>query len=165
MRRPISKAGSEFSSKSSEAQAWFSNDYAEHYQIVSGDLTLITSETVHSPCAMAVPSGNRIWLFVIIFKRLVLARHCCHCITLMLSGTISMVRKAMRSSWLRSLIQIQMLRLLVCSHTSFELHGANCATGCPHTAFYHKQIPTDTLPRQSIEVRALVFTNSKSSTG
>ena len=49
--------------------------------------------------------------------------------------------------------------------TSTQLPGANCATGCPHTAFYHKEIPPDTRPRQSIEVRALVFTNSKSSTG
>ena len=30
--------------------------------------------------------------------------------------------------------------------------------GCPHTAFYHTDIPSGTLPRKSIEMRALVLT-------
>lgn len=31
-------------------------------------------------------------------------------------------------------------------------------TGCPHSSFYQSNIPVDALPRESIELRALVFT-------
>lgn len=37
--------------------------------------------------------------------------------------------------------------------------GENVLTliGCPHTAFRHTLVPEDAMPRESIEVRALVF--------
>ncbi|KAL2036840.1 hypothetical protein N7G274_010383 [Stereocaulon virgatum] len=40
----------------------------------------------------------------------------------------------------------------------FDSDADVAASCCPHTAFYHRNIPPDVPPRQSIEVRALIFT-------
>ena len=45
-------------------------------------------------------------------------------------------------------------------HSSTYIRASSSIIDCPHSSFFHSKIPPTAVPRQSIEVRAFVFSRS-----
>ena len=86
---------------------------------------------------------------------------CLFCIKRDTNGIISASKMQTRSWSLSNSIPAQKSRPGVSRRGCDSLRDfsfADCETDCPHAAFKHKNVTAETPARESVEVRALVFT-------